>query len=102
VETARCTVPASSRNGCSSAGRGPENSRSHAPEPIPATQASGASGTRNPTARCKPGPVGEQVPDGLLPAGSMVSTRNIAAAGERGEHRLRLRLGQRAGDRGNL
>src|SRR5882724_379144 len=79
VETARCTVPASSRNGCSSAGRGPENSRSHAAEPIPATQASGASGTRNPTDRCKPAQSASRSLTVSSPPGSMVSTMKIAA-----------------------
>src|SRR5690242_6835900 len=80
VETARWTVPASSRNGCSSAGRGPENSRSHAPEPMPATQASGASGTRNPTARCRPAQSASRSRTASSPPGSIISTRKIAAA----------------------
>src|SRR5712671_4032955 len=80
VETARCTVPASSRNGCSSAGRGPENSRSHAAEPIPATQASGASGTRNPTDRCSPAQSASRSLTASSPPGSMISTMKIAAA----------------------
>src|SRR6266487_5611169 len=79
VETARCTVPASSRNGCSSAGRGPENSRSHASEPIPATQASGASGTRNPTDRCRAAQSASRSLTVSSPPGSMVSTMKIAA-----------------------
>jgi hypothetical protein len=48
------------------------------------------------------GPVGKQVPDGLFPARVDVSTMKIAALVERSEHRLRLWLRQRAGDRGNM
>src|SRR6201987_4839767 len=40
VETARCTVPASSRNGCSSAGRGPEKSRSRTASSPPGSMVS--------------------------------------------------------------
>ncbi len=78
VDTARCRGPISSRNGCSSAGRGPPNSRSQAVEPMPATQLSLSSGTRNPTARCSAGRLESRSRATGSPPGSIVTTRKIA------------------------
>ena len=69
------------RNGCSSAGRGPPNSRSQASEPMPTTQVSCPSGTRKPTERGQPGEVG-RAGRGRRPRrpASTVTTRKIAAS----------------------
>ena len=47
-------------------------------------------------------PGGEQGSDGFFPARLDGQHHEDRGAGERGQHRLRLRLGQRAGNRGNL
>jgi hypothetical protein len=79
VEGARCSGPTSSRKGCSSAGRGPLNMRSHACEPMPTTQLSLSFGTLNPTARSSAGrSASSSRTTGSAPM-STVTTRKIAA-----------------------
>src|ERR1022692_2370625 len=80
VAGAWCTVPVSSRNGCNPAGRGPENRRSHACDPTPATHARGAPGARKPTDRCRPAQSLSRSLVTASPPGLIVSTKKIAAA----------------------
>jgi len=70
-----------SRKGCSSAGRGSPNRRSHASEPIPITQLRPASRSRNSTARisAESSAQNERTAARLSGPGFMVTTRKIAA-----------------------
>ena len=81
VETAWRAPARISRNGCSSAGRGAPNSRSHASEPNPMTQERPASRSRNSTARNRPArsPQNERTVARLSGPGLIVTTRKIAA-----------------------
>jgi len=66
-------------NGVSSAGRGPENKRSHAADPIDVTTDNFLSGSRKPTARTNPAMSGSASWTAASPPSSMVSTRKMAA-----------------------
>ena len=71
--------PSSSMNGCSSAGRGPENSRSQASDPIDVTTDSRLVGSRNPIARTSPEMSGSASWTVCSPPSSIVATRKMAA-----------------------
>src|ERR1700758_3991347 len=74
-----CRGPFSSSNGCSSAGRDPENSRSHACEPMDVTTDSCLAGSRKPIARTNPDSSGSASWTAASPPSSMVATRKMAA-----------------------
>ena len=77
-------------------------------QPVPRARANpghaGQRGLRDaePDRPLQAGPVGEQVPDGFFPAGVDGQHHEDRGAGQRREHRLRLRLGERTGDRGHM
>ncbi len=81
-----------SRKGCSSAGRGCPKSRSHASEPIPMTQESWPSTSRNPTARTSAArsPQSERTAARLLAAGVHRHHQEDRRARQRRGHRLGL------------
>src|SRR2546423_449049 len=79
VDGAQCRGPSNATNGCSSAGRGPANSRSHTADPNPVTHANPASGYPNPTARAYAVRSGTTSRTASSPPSATVSTRNIAA-----------------------
>ncbi len=66
-------------NGVSSAGRGPENSRSQASDPIEVTTERCLSESRNPIARTNPEMSGKASCTAASPPSSMVITRKMAA-----------------------
>lgn len=71
--------PSSSMNGVSSTGRGPENSRSQASDPIDVTTDRRLSESRKPTARTRPDNSGSASCTVASPPSSMVATRKMAA-----------------------
>src|SRR5215831_9005287 len=73
-------APASSRNGCSPAGRCPLNKRSQAAEPIPVAHVSAAAGIREHTDRCSPARSGSRPRIACSPPGLTVTTRKIAVS----------------------
>jgi hypothetical protein len=79
VAGAWCRGPSSSMNGVSSAGRGPENIRSQASDPIDVTTERRLSVSRKPTARTNPEISGSASCTAASPPSSMVTTRKMAA-----------------------
>ncbi|OOK70488.1 dyp-type peroxidase domain protein [Mycobacterium kansasii] len=79
VAGAVCRGPCSATNGCSFAGRGPENNRSHACEPIEVTADRFLPGSRNPIARTNPEMSANPSCTAVSPPSSMMATRKIAA-----------------------
>ncbi|GGT95049.1 hypothetical protein GCM10010244_20610 [Streptomyces coeruleorubidus] len=95
VAGAWCRGPASSRNGCSRAGRGPPNSRSQARDPIPATQPAVLAGEAYGPHQAREGP--QRLPYDGFPAGVDRGYEEHRDRRRRVQHRLRQRLsrGQR-------
>ena len=85
--------PSSAMNGCSSAGRGPANNRSHASEPIEVTTDRCLVGIAKTDGAHQSRDVGERIVHGFLAAVVDGGDQEDGRWGQRRQHRLRQWIG---------